>query len=643
MKKSLKYSFIIIGFIIFFNLFIYSKVEANTINNINMDVFINSDGNANITETWDVSVNKGTECYKSFSNLENSVISNFSVSDDKLGQYTNISSWNVNASLSDKSGKCGINKTSSNTELCWGISEYGKRNYTLKYTISNFVTQYTDKQGIYFNLLNLDQSIGHAIITIHSDTNFSLENSRIWAFGYKGSINFTEGSIVMDSGGYLSSSQYMVCLVRFEKNLFNTKNNSSKSFDDIYDSAMSTVNKEENHKSKFSEKLSKFGMPVGYVLFGLFIIYVLFFLIKGLLSAFIKCLKISPITTIGIVLINIFLIRKSIFIGIPSILVSIKLMDIIHSIQIKRKKKLLNEKLPSLPNATKIPNYLGDVENYRDVPFQKNIWCAALAADFFNDFTYNDTFLMGAILLKWVKNGNIEITENKNGIFDIKNSNYSISFKTQEGFNYIESKLWNIFISASGTNNILEPNELKSWCSKHYREMMNWYKECRLYQQQEAQNLGFLQNKKSISESFVEEAKKLKGLKKFLLDYSLMSERQHFEVHIWEDYLIFAEVLGIADKVEQEFKQLYPNLKTVSKLYSSDYITATKDISYIAYSFTEFGKNNESNRLSTLAFSKSSSSSSHDYSGIDRDSGGGGDSYDSGGSSAGGSSGGGFR
>ena len=58
----------------------------------------------------------------------------------------------------------------------------------------------------------------------------------------------------------------------------------------------------------------------------------------------------------------------------------------------------------------------------------------------------------------------------------------------------------------------------------------------------------------------------LKGLKKFLLDFSLMPEKEYFEVHIWEEYLIFAQLLGIADKVEEQFSKLYPQFKEQTRL-----------------------------------------------------------------------------
>lgn len=221
---------LIFNFIIFCSFFFsITNVNANSITNIDMDVYIDANGNATITEVWKAYLSEGTEGYRLYTKLGNSSISNFSVSDDSGRIYDSLSSWNTSASFASKAYKSGIHYTSNGLELCWGISSYGNRIYTLKYNISNFVTQYTDTQGIYFDFLNLDQLVASAKITIHSDIPFSLDNARIWAFGNNGSINFENGNIVLDSDNGLSSSQYMVELVRFESNLFNTTNKSSSS------------------------------------------------------------------------------------------------------------------------------------------------------------------------------------------------------------------------------------------------------------------------------------------------------------------------------------------------------------------------------------------------------------------------------
>lgn len=182
MNKVIKFIIIILTMLTFFNIINTKKVQANSIEDINMNVYIDSNGNANVTETWKASLYSGTEGYRAYTKLENSTISNFSVTDENGKSYEILPSWNTSGTLETKAYKCGIHYINDGLELCWGISEYGNRTYTLKYTISNFVTQYNDTQGIYFNFLNLKQDIGNAKVTIYSDTPFSLDNARIWAF-----------------------------------------------------------------------------------------------------------------------------------------------------------------------------------------------------------------------------------------------------------------------------------------------------------------------------------------------------------------------------------------------------------------------------------------------------------------------------
>ena len=40
---------------------------------------------------------------------------------------------------------------------------------------------------------------------------------------------------------------------------------------------------------------------------------------------------------------------------------------------------------------------------------------------------------------------------------------------------------------------------------------------------------------------------------------SLMNEKEAIEVNLWDMYLIYAQIFGIADKVAKQFKKLYPN------------------------------------------------------------------------------------
>ena len=52
-------------------------VLADTINNVTMKIYVNEDGSAEFTETWNVLANSGSEWYKQLYNLGNMEISDY--------------------------------------------------------------------------------------------------------------------------------------------------------------------------------------------------------------------------------------------------------------------------------------------------------------------------------------------------------------------------------------------------------------------------------------------------------------------------------------------------------------------------------------------------------------------------------------
>ena len=603
---------LVMTFFLLAGCFLFIKeVKANEIKNIEMDVYINKNGDAIVTEKWQANLTQGTEGYRPYTNLEESTISNFTVTDDSGRKYESLSGWNVNLSFDEKAYKNGLHNVFGGVELCWGISKYGNREYTLKYVISKFITQYTDTQGIYFNFLNLDQYVGNAKIIIRSDIPFSLDNSKIWAFGNNGTINFEDGKIVLDSQGTLLSSQYMVALIRFETGLFNSSKESTLSFDDVYDSAMNGVSKDELESFEGDEH------PVLAIIGGLVLLI----------------LSIAFNPAVWIVLLIIYSSRNP------------KRTTWLFGSG-KRSGSLdfgLNGKI--LPSDDKI-NY------FREIPCNKDLSRAYWVASQYTVVS-TDTLrqgIIGAILLKWVKEGKIIVSKTKKGLFSFKDNNYAIDFSNIAiGTNEIENSLLDMLKQASGFNNILEAKEFEKWCKKNYSKIDIWFNSLNIKTQIELEKQGLItpeQEKttgmfgreriitiKKVNPQLREDAIKLKGLKKYLLDFSLMPEKEYFEVHMWEEYLIFAQLLGIADKVEEQFSKLYPKFSEVSNMNLDLTTIAIRNMVELGYKGTEIG------RQRAIARSRSS----HDYSGSSRSSGGGGSSYSSGGSSSSGSSGGGFR
>ena len=68
-----------------------------------------------------------------------------------------------------------------------------------------------------------------------------------------------------------------------------------------------------------------------------------------------------------------------------------------------------------------------------------------------------------------------------------------------------------------------------------------------------------------LKEEYKEEYKKIIGLKKYLEDYSLIKQRYPIEISLWDKYLVYASLLGIADKVSKEIKE-----ELINKGYSED-------------------------------------------------------------------------
>lgn len=609
-KLNVVLKIIILTFIMISVLFV-NKANANQIASIIIDVFIEDDGDALFTETWDAELLSGTEGFRPYTNLGKSEISNFSVSDSNGNVYTEAKPWNVSGTFADKAYKYGINPISDGVELCWGISKYGNNQYILKYEIEDFVVQYTDTQGIYFNFLNLDQSIGNAVIRLRSNQQFSLENSKIWAFGNDGTIDFEDGGICIASEGLLSTSEYMVGLVRFESNLFNTQNISELSFDDIYESAMSTVEDEENE------------------------------------SNFVKA-YIAYIILMCMPYIMVFFILRIAFRGFG---------------RRKNPSRYMNIDYRPLDFGKKINKR--NVAYCREIPCDGDLYYAYWLISKYGILKPNEckNGLIGAMILKWIKEGYVEITKTKGGFFSLKDNKYAVHFNQLESENYkkkpgMEQQLMNMFRNASGENCILEANEFEKWCRDNHNYLNRWFDRVideateRMQQKQLIREERIIKKrlfkskiivKKYVEEKARTEVERLLGLKKFLLDYSLIPDRENEQVHLLEDYLIFAQLLGIADKVEEQFSRLYPDFKELSKINLEN--TSSYTISLSTSIVTTLIKETERYEriLERERRREARRYSSYDYSGSDTDSGGGGDSYSSGGDSAGGSSGGGFR
>ena len=500
------FCFIIFGFT--------KTVQANSIEKISMDIYIDKDGDASVTEVWNCQASSSTEVYHPYYNLGKSKITNLTVSDSGV-DYQTLSSWSTSGSLQSKAQKCGINKVSNGVELCWGISNYGSHTYTVKYTITNFIADLNDSQMIYWTLIPYDFSnyISDVYIKIHADEAFP-DTTPVWGYGnYGGTAYVYDGYIEMQPQNGLGTDEYMTVLVQFPKGTFNANNSLNHDFDYYYEMAENGAEHYENNGSNLFITIIEVIFQIAMVLF------------------------------------------------VPTII----LIVIMTSGQGNGRSSVLHK-----PSNTKFSKK--DIEYFRDIPCNNDIFRA-----FYVGYNYNilkrDSYLLGAIILKWIKDSVVKV-EHKESSKVFKKDDISIIFNTSSLQNFEskkEKEIFDILYSAS-KDGVLENNEFKDWCELHYKTVFNWFDDILDEQRDKLVNENlimheektilkfFVKHKYSSTPELRQEALNLAGLKKYLKEYTLIKNREPIEVNLFENYLIFAQLMGIADKVAKDFKDLYPDI-----------------------------------------------------------------------------------
>jgi len=521
MKKTIKILFIFLFVVILLSL--GKCVEANSIKSISMDIYIDDNGDAKVTEVWSCNTSKGTEVYHPYYNLGNSQIKDLSVTDGNT-KYTTLSSWNTSGTLSGKANKCGINRISNGVELCWGISNYGSHTYTVRYTITNFVSELTDSQMIYWTLIPYDfsNSIGNVYIKVH--TNFKIADTiDVWGYGnYGGTAYVYNGYIEMQSDGKLAIDEYMTILVKFPKGTFNTKNKLNNSFNYYFDMA-------EEETIKYVDNNSN---NDGYAVMAFVIIF-----------------------NVGMWFVIVLAAAKSGGVNTSNFKFGVE--------------------------GKKIPK---DVPYFRDIPCKKDIFRAYYIAHQYG-LTKNKTDVLGAIILKWLKDSLITIEQKETGVIFKKENTVVVLKKTDSSLirDEKEKELFKMLYEAS-KDGYLENKEFEKWCGKSYSKILLWFDEIINREKDELAIEGLIKVKENVTlkifkskvytatPELKQEAIELAGLKRYLNEYTLIKDRQAVEVQLFEEYLIFAQIMGIAKKVAKEFKELYPEIIEQSNFTSYDNI-----------------------------------------------------------------------
>ena len=484
-----------IVFIIFTFLFsVGTAFATNHIYDINMEIYVDENGDATITETWIVDGSDGTEWYKVYNNLGNSKITDFTVSMD--GSPLTYKVWDVDESLNEKKGYYGINYTSSGLELCFGKYDYNRHEFTLNYKISNFVLNTDDSQVIYWNLIDRLSSVDFEDFSIVLSSYYEFPDTLdVWGYGYKGYAYVENGKIYLSNEDDMNGN-YVVLLAKFPLNTFNTTNTSDRynTFDDVLTAAEEGSFEYDYNETSVMTKIFNF--------------------LIDLFSILLFCLPF---------IIAVLIARSSKY-------------------GYKDNKTITKKNTPY----------------FRDIPCNKDIYYANALAQL-NGFTKSASNILGAILLKWVKEDKIKVIKD--------NKKTSLQFDNSIVIdNKLENDLYKIMYTAS-KDGILENKELEKWARKNYDKYLRIFERIKNGKINELKQAGHIYKRKNrqeckykniMDDTLYEDSKKLYGLKLFLEDFSSINTKEVIEVKLWDEYLMFAYLFGIADKVAKQIKNMYP-------------------------------------------------------------------------------------
>ena len=534
--KRIKFKNLLISFSLLFILFLFNNIKASSINNITIEIHIDNNGNARVTEIWDCHPTEGTESYHPYYNLGNSQIMDLSVKENGRN-YTNIGVWNTSASMSGKAYKCGINYIANGIEICWGISGYGNHKYEVQYTITNFVAELNDSQMIYWTLVphNFSNAIGNVDLKIYADDYYMPDDIDVWGYGkYGAPVYVYDGHIEYNSQSTVSKNEYVTILAKFPLNTFKTSNRLNNSFDYYY--SMAETDSEHYSEGKSVDNIQ---LKAYIYFFGLLIIIAITWYIFSKILLYTGswiALKIK---------------------SVPKQKIYVNLYDK-RSIQI--------------------------APYYRDIPCDNDVLKAYFIASQYK-LVKNKYDVLGSMVLKWIKDDIVKLEKRpikklfkKEQTVFILNNNGKIT-------DPIEKELFNLLYKASNNDGVLEEKEFKSWFKVHNDRIPSWIERIRkdyikkfvengLIKVEKKKILGIFESIRYYPDkSITEEAIKLSGLKKYLKDYTLIKDREPIEVHLFEQYMIYAQFMGISKKVAKRLKVIYPEIVIQSSFNSINSIS----------------------------------------------------------------------
>lgn len=502
----------------------FPAFAANQVNTMDIQAVIYQDGSMHITQVWEGRFNEGTESYIPMNAPDYLTISELSVSDQN-GSYETVPDWDIGWSFAEKKRKCGINDTDSGYEVCFGISQYGQNRYTIAYKLDHAVGAYSDRDGVNFRFVNDGMNTTPTDVTVQirlaDGRPITDEIADIWGFGFAGTVEFENGSIVARTDTSLSAKNHVTILFSLDKGILSPSRQEPGSFEEIKETAFSGSDYDDPGEE---------------------------------------------ISAVAVIVAMLF------FFGFP-----VGLIILFSRIRKKRRQKKMQRFAARFGYFRDIPNdgnmnatyALGQIFDLcEDGVVLATGMLRLIQLGCLSPVETQQAGFMGrtkaTVSLRLVGSDHDKMNQYDEYLYAVlegaAGSDCILQARELERFANQNDKLLRAYIQkcdSAGRAYLNQKNCLKRW--KTPAKLTD------------------------LTPAGEQELGELMGLKRYLADFSLINERGIKEIPIWRELLTYAMLFGMADQVAEQMKELYPALSSELADYSQNMATAYS-YHYLLYS-----------------------------------------------------------
>lgn len=468
---------------------------AQRIRDIDITVDVDRDGSAWITQQWDVNVTEGTEWYIPVGNLGPMTVDGLQVWENGQPFESVGDRWDTDRSRNWKTGKCGIVRKRDGVELCWGQGSYGDHRWTARFRVTGLVQALDDADAFNFMFVNP----GMAAPPEHAKLTVrpAFDGPR-WTSDNTRVWGFGfYGDIHVKDGAVVAESSE-----RFSRDsrLIALVRFDKGLFEPsvVRGGEFGTLLDKALAGSSYGEDEDDFWEIVIAIAMTVFFFA---FVIGGLLY-----------------------------------------MRIASARGYKWRKKMFGKK--------KIDGW------YREAPLDGNLMAAQYVLTKGRRFALSTPHqnLIGAYFLRWIMDGHVAVQADP-----ASDKRVNLAFLSSSvSEDAVEEDLYQMARSASGDNLLLEKSEFEKWSVKHYQKVTAWPDRAVARGQSWFRTRGYLCGTDACTPEGQQEACHVVEFRNFLKDFTLSDQREAVEVALWKDYLVYAQLFGMAEKVADQFKKLYP-------------------------------------------------------------------------------------